>query len=157
MDTTVVLLALVIFFMIVGYFNGHKVILGGLDNRANRIRQELAEAKRLREEAESLLASFEKKRALAEEEAATIVAEAKAEAERLRAEQENKLSEFVTRRTKLAEQKIAMAEASAMAEVRAAAADAAIRAAETILRDSAPTTGKDFFDKGLVEVKAKLN
>lgn len=157
MDTTVVLLALVIFLMIVGYFNGHKVIIGALDNRANRIRQELAEAKRLREEAETLLASFEQKRARAEDEAATIIADAKAEAERLRADQEAKLTEFVARRTKLAEQKIAMAEASAMAEVRAAAADAAVRAAETILRDSAPTTGQSFFDKGLAEVKSKLN
>ena len=104
-----------------------------LDDRAARIKAELDEAKKLKEEAAALLADYQRKRGEAEHEAADIIAGAKAEAERLAADAKAKLEEFVARRTKLAETKIAQAEAQAAADVRAAAAEAAVAAAEKIL------------------------
>ena len=85
---------------------------------------------RLRDEAAKLLAEYQRKQSEAEREAEAIVAEAKAEAERVAAEAKVKMEEFVARRTKLAEAKIGQAEAQALADVRAAAADAAVTAAE---------------------------
>jgi F-type H+-transporting ATPase subunit b len=158
MEYLVITVAMAIFFAIVVKVGGHKQLMGAIDGRGQKIQAELDEAKRLREEAEKLLASFDAKRVAAEKEAASIVSEAKAEADRIRVEQEAKLADFVARRTKLAEQKIAQAEASASAEVRAAAADAAIRAAETILRGkTAGAGGDDLLAKGLADVKARLN
>jgi F-type H+-transporting ATPase subunit b len=158
MDTFFVAVGFVIFLGILGYFGVHKTLLGMLDARGQKVREQLDAAAGLRKEAEALLAQYEAKRAAAEKEAAQIVADAKAEAERIRVEQEAKLADYVTRRTKAAEQKIAMAEASATAEVRAAAADAAIRAAEVVLRGQA--TGKvadTLIAAGLKDVKARLN
>lgn len=158
METLIVALALVLFFGIVVYVGGHKQLAAGIDSRAEKVKAELDEARRLREEAEKLLASFDAKRAAAEKEAAQIVADARAEAERIRVEQEARLADFVSRRTKLAEQKIAQAEMSAAAEVRAAATDAAITAAETILRGKvAGGTGDELLVRGLAEVRSRLN
>ncbi|MBV9569061.1 MAG: ATP F0F1 synthase subunit B, partial [Hyphomicrobiales bacterium] len=80
------------------------------------------------------------------------------DAERLAKEAEEKLADFVSRRQKAAEQKIALAEAEAMTEVRDAAAEAAIRASETILRTrSKGGKGRDFLTRSLDEVMSKLN
>jgi F-type H+-transporting ATPase subunit b len=157
-ETVIVAVALLIFFGIVVYVGGHRQLVAGLDSRADKVKAELEEARRLRADAEALLREYEAKRAAAEKEASQIVADAKAEAERIRVEQEARLADFVTRRTRMAEQKIAQAEAGAAAEVRSAAADAAIRAAETILRGKvAGTAGDELLAKGLAEVKARLN
>jgi F-type H+-transporting ATPase subunit b len=135
-----------------------KAIVKALDARGEKVAQELAEARRLRQDAEKLLAEYEAKRKAAETEAAGIIASAKDEAKRLATEAEAKLAEFVTRRTKSAEDKIAQAESQAEAEVRAAAAEAATRAAETILRSQmGGKAGEAAFTAGLQEVKAKLN
>ena len=80
-----------------------------------------------------MLAEFERKGREAEGEAASIIAGAKAEAERLAVEAKARMEDFVVRRTKMAEAKIAQAEAQALADVRAAAADTAVAAAEKIL------------------------
>ena len=101
--------------------------------RQARIKSELDEARRLREEAQALLAEFERKGREAETEAEAIIASAKAEAERLAAEAKTRMEDFVARRTKMAEEKIVQAEAQALADVRSAAADAAVAAAEKIL------------------------
>ncbi len=158
MDTFFVGVGFVIFLGILGYFGVHKMLIGMLDARAAKVREQLDAAANLRKEAEALLKDYEAKRAAAEKDAQQIVADAKAEAERIRLEQEQKLADYVERRTKQAEQKIAMAEQSAAAEVRAAAADAAILAAETILRGQA--TGKvadDLIAAGLKDVRARMN
>jgi F-type H+-transporting ATPase subunit b len=158
MDTFYVAVGFVIFLGILGYYGVHKTLIGMLDARGQKVREQLDAAAALRKEAEALLAQYEAKRAAAEKEAAQIVEDAKAEAERIRVEQEAKLADYVTRRTRTAEQKIAMAEANATAEVRAAAADAAIRAAEVVLRSQA--SGKvadDLIAAGLKDVKARLN
>ena len=158
MDTFFVAVGFFIFLGILGYFGVHKTLLGLLDARAAKVREQLDAAATLRKEAEALLREYEAKRAAAEKDAQQIVADAKAEAERIRLDQEAKLADYVERRTKQAEQKIAMAEQSAAAEVRAAAADAAVRAAEAILRSQA--TGKvadDLIAAGLKDVRTRMN
>src|SRR5260370_37871645 len=124
-----ILLGFILFVLLIAYSGAHKKIIAGLDSRAQRIAAELAEAKRLREEAAAVLAGFEKKRAAAVAEAEAIVAQAKSEAEMMAKETEARMAEFIARRSKQAESKIALAEAPAMADVQAAAADApALRA-----------------------------
>lgn len=149
------------FFIFVGlalYFGAARMIAGSLDERGKRIAGELAEARRLREEAQALVAAYEGKRKAAEAEAAAIVASAKDEAERAAEEAQARVADFVKRRTAAAEAKIAQAETQATAEVRAAAAEAAIRASEAILRGAmAGEAAKRLLDKGLAEVRAKLN
>jgi F-type H+-transporting ATPase subunit b len=149
------------FLIFVGIFiwsGAPKMIAKGLDARTSRIAKELEEATRLRVEAEKLLRDFEAKRVGAEAEAEAIIRDAQDEAARMKAEAEAKLKEFVARRTVQAEQKIAQAETQATAEVRASAADAAIKVAETIMRCA---TGKASADSLIAEVisevKTRLN
>jgi len=104
-----------------------------LDNRAAVIAAELAEARRLREEALALLSDYKKKSAAAEAEAQGIVTTARAEAERFAAESRANLAAQIERRAKAAEDKIAQAEAAAMSEIRAEAANAAAAAAEKLI------------------------
>jgi F-type H+-transporting ATPase subunit b len=153
-----VAVAFVIFVGVLIYAGAHRTIIEALDRRSARIKADLDEARRLREEAQALLAQYQGKQRDAEREAAAIIAEAQAEAERVAAEARVKSEDFIARRTKLAETKIGQAEAQAVADVRAAAADAAVAAAETILRESAKgKVADDLIAKGIAEVKAKLN
>ena len=124
----------VLFVLMLGYFGVHTMLAKTLDDRAALIADELSEASRLRNEAQAVLASYQKKAADAQSEADAILTAAREEAEALAAETAKRMSEFVARRTQQAEAKIAIAESQAMNEVRAAAADAAVKAAETILR-----------------------
>ncbi|RAI29447.1 ATP F0F1 synthase subunit B [Rhodoplanes serenus] len=136
----------------------HKTVAGALDDRTARIRAELDEAQRLRAEAEALLAEYRRRRQEAEAEAAAIVANAQAEGERLQSEAKAKVEEFVARRTKMAETKIAQAEAQAIADVRSAAADAAVAAAETLLTET--VKGKlagQLVTDGIKGLAARLN
>ena len=136
------------------YFKSHTRIGTALDARGSRIRDELDEAERLRREAAAVLASFEGKRADAEKEAATLVEQARQEAELIAREAEQRLADFVRRRTKQAEQKIANAETLAMAQVRAAAADAATAAAEIVLREDTKGGFADrLVEQGIGDVK----
>ena len=116
------------------YLGVHGKISKALDHRADRIRGQLAEAEHLRAEAAAVLASFEKKKADAEAEAAAIVTQARADAQRIAEEAHARMADFIKRRTRQAEEKIANAEIQATAQVRAVAADAAVKAAETVLR-----------------------
>jgi len=151
----------VAFFIFVGaliYLGVHRKIAAGLDQRRARIKAELDDAHRLREEANALLAEYQRKRREAEQEAQDIIAGAQAEAERLAADAKAKMEDFVTRRTKMAETKIAQAEAQALAEVRSAAADAAVAAAEKILtRTARGKVADELFRKGVEDIKKKLN
>jgi F-type H+-transporting ATPase subunit b len=150
--------AFVVFVGILWYLGAFRTILGSLDKRTDRIRAELADARILREEAQRVLADYQRRRQEAEKEAEDIVRNARAEAERLAAEAQQKLSDFVASRQRMAEQKIAQAEAQATAEVRAAAAEAAVRASETILRrEVAGSTAEGLITQGLQDVRAKLN
>lgn len=153
-----VLVATLAFIVLAIKMGAAKGITGALDARGELVARELAEARRLRHEAELLLAEYEAKRKAAEAEAEAIVANAREEAQRLAKDAEEKLAEFVTRRTRSAEEKIAQAESQATAEVRAAAAEAASQAAELILRGQvAGKAGAELVAAGLKDVKAKLN
>lgn len=133
----------------------HKKVASALDKRAARIEVELAEAARLRAEAEELLASYERRRAEVQAEAEAIVAQAHDEAARIADEARARIMEFIQRRTKQAEERIALAEAQAESEVRAAAAEAAVKAAETILRGEAQGEfGSELIAKGIDDLKA---
>ena len=153
-----VAVAFVIFMGVLARFGVHRLIIDALDNRAARIKSELDEAKRVRDEAQALLAEYQGKRGEADREAEAIVSAARAEAERLAAEAKTKVEEFVARRTQMAETKIAQAEAQAVADVRSAAADAAVAAAEKILSETAKgKVGEDLIAQGIRDLKAKLN
>lgn len=134
------------------------LVTSALDARAAAIAKELEEAQRLRTEAEALLAEYKKKRAEAEGEAATILAEAKAEAERFAKEARTAIAAQIERRGKQAEEKIAQAEAQAVSEMRALAADRAIAAAETLLAARLDDKrAADLVKRSLEEIPSKLN
>ena len=153
-----VAVAFVLFIGVLIRFGAHRLIVDALDTRAVRIKNELDEAKRVREEAQALLAEYQRKRGEADREAEAIVSAASAEAERLAADAKAKVEEFVARRTQMAESKIAQAEAQALADVRSAAADAAVAAAEKILSETAKgKVGDDLIAQGIRDLRAKLN
>jgi F-type H+-transporting ATPase subunit b len=155
---TWVAVAFVILMGVFAYMGVHRTMFEALDHRAARIKAELDDARRLKDEAAKVLAEYKTRRASAEREAQDIVANARAEAERIAAEAKAKMEDFVARRTKAAESKIAMAEAQALADVRSAAADAAVAAASTILSQSVKgSVADDLLAKGIAEVRAKLN
>lgn len=147
----------VIFAGLAIYYGIHRKIAASLDKRGERVAAELAEAARLRSEAEALLASFENRRAEDQAEAEALVAQAHAEAQRIADEAHARMTEYLQRRTKQAEEKIGLAEVQAAAEVRAAAAEAAVKAAEAILRGEAQGPfGGELITKGIAELKTTL-
>ncbi len=153
-----VAVAFVILMGVFAYLGVHRTVLTTLDHRRDRIKAELDDARRLRDEAAKLLEQYKARRASAEREAEEIVAGARADAERIASEAKAKLEDFVTRRTKTAESKIALAEAQALADVRAAAAEAAVAAASTILSQSVKgEVADDLLAKGIKDVREKLN
>lgn len=153
-----VFVGFLIFVGILIYVGVPKMLTSALDDRGKRVQAELDEARRLKEEAQKLLAEYKAKQRQADAEAAAIIEGAKSEAERIAAESKTKMEEFVARRTKLAETKIAQAEAQAVADVRAAAAEAAVSAAERILTESVKgQVADDLLTRGIGDVKSKLN
>ncbi len=127
-----VLVAAVIFVAAV-WKPARKALLGSLDERAARIRAELDEARKLREEAEQLLAQYQQRQREAAAEAEAIVARAREEAERIAAQSSRDLDDALVRRQRLAEERIAQAEAKALDEIRAVAVDVAIGAAREVI------------------------
>jgi F-type H+-transporting ATPase subunit b len=153
-----VAVAFVVFLGGLIYLGVHEMALKYIDQRRDKIKAELDEARRLKEEAQALLAQYQRKQREAEQEAAAILAGAAAEAERMMADAKAKMEEFVARRGKMAESKIAQAEAQALADVRAAAAEAAVGAAERILTQTVKGDVADrLVVKGIDDVKTKLN
>jgi F-type H+-transporting ATPase subunit b len=148
----------VILMGVFAYLGIHRTVIAALDKRSERIKSELDDARRLKQEAANLLEEYKAKRTSAEREAQEIVAAAKADAERIASEAKTKLEDFVTRRTKTAESKIALAEAQALADVRAAAANAAVAAASTILSQTVKgQVADDLLAQGISEAREKLN
>src|SRR5215470_13488791 len=155
---TWVAVAFVILMGLFAWLGVHRTMFTALDHRAERIKAELDDARRLKDEAAKVLAEYKARRASAEREAEEIVTNAKAEAERIAADAKTKMEDFVARRTKTAENKIALAEAQALADVRAAAAEAAVAAASTVLSKSVKgEVADDLLAKGIAEVRQKLN
>lgn len=156
--TLIALVALIMFLGIVFWAGAHKTAGKALDDRAALISKDLADAKRLREEAESLLAEYKQKRLDAEKEAGDIIARAKADAAAYAEESKRKLSDSIDRRTKQAETKIAQAEAAAAKDVRNIAADLAIAAATSVLKDGMKgKPGESLIAESITAVKARLN
>ena len=127
-----VLLAVVIFAAAV-WKPMRRAVVGGLDERAARIGAELDEAKKLRDDAEQLLAQYQQKQREAAAEAEAMIAHAREEAVRIAAQSARDLEGALTRRQRLAEERIAQAETKALDEIRAAAVDAAIGAARAVI------------------------
>lgn len=153
-----VALAFISFIGILVYLGVHQKLADALDQRGTRIRSELDEARKLREEALALLGQYQGKRREAEREAEAIIESAKAEAERVAEEAKAKMEEFVARRTGMAELKIAQAETQALADVRAAAAEAAVQAAEKVLTQTTKGPVADqLIQQGINDLKGKLN
>ncbi|MGZ5861718.1 MAG: F0F1 ATP synthase subunit B family protein [Methyloceanibacter sp.] len=149
------------FFLFLGgmfYLGVHKKLATALDARAAMIAKELEEAHHLKEEAEKLLADYRRKQGEAEREVQDIVRLAATEAEALAAETRRSLHEQFERRTKLAEEKIGRAEADALREVRSAAVDAAVAAAQIVIAEklSLEVAGK-LVTQGIDALKSKLN
>jgi F-type H+-transporting ATPase subunit b len=133
----------VAFFGFVGLLVHYKIpgkMIAALDDRADQIKSELDEAQKLREDAQTVLAEYQRKQRDAVQEAEEIITLAKKEAETLAVETEQKLTEQLERRTQQAEEKIARAELQAINEVQSLAAEMSVKAAEQILRKS--VTGK---------------
>jgi F-type H+-transporting ATPase subunit b len=153
-----VAVAFVLFLGILVYVGAHRRVIDGIDQRQARIKAELEEARRLREEAQALLVEYQRKRHEADREAEAIIATANAEAERLAAEGKTRMEDFVARRTKMAETKIAQAEAQALADVRSSAADAAVAAAEKILSTTAKgKIADDLLARGITDLRKSFN
>jgi F-type H+-transporting ATPase subunit b len=150
--------ALVIFLGLIVYLKVPGMITAALDKRADDIRKQLAEATQLREEAQALLAEYQRKRKEAEADAAAILASAKREAAMLSAEAKRKTEDYVTRRNQLSEAKIKQAETDAVNAVRAAAVDLAIAAAQKIAGEKATgATGSKLFEDAVEQVRTRLN
>ncbi|MBB4953840.1 F-type H+-transporting ATPase subunit b [Agrobacterium vitis] len=149
---------LIIFLGLVAYLKVPGMMGKSLDQRAENIRNELAEAKRLREEAQALLADYQKKSKEAEAEAAQILAFAQREAAAMTADAKQKTEEFLARRNAISEQKIKQAEVDAVNAVRTAAVDLATAAAESLLaKQNDPALQASLLKSGIGEVKSRLN
>jgi F-type H+-transporting ATPase subunit b len=153
-----VAVAFVLFLLALVRLGAHRTVVGALDDRSARIQAELDEARRLRTEAQALLAEYQRRQKEAEQEAQALIRSAEAEGGRLQAEARSKVEEFVARRTKMAENKIAQAEAQAVAEVRSSATEAAIAAAEKILGSTVKGDVADaLISDGIRDLQSKLN
>jgi F-type H+-transporting ATPase subunit b len=153
-----VLVSFVLFVGLLVYLKVPDRLATALDERAARISKELDEARQLREEAQALLAEYERKRRDAEKEAEAIIIQAREEAEAFAAETRHKLTETVERRGRLAEEKIAQAEAQAVKEVRAAAAELAIAAATRMIAEQVQGAKADqLVDSSIAALKGRLH
>ncbi len=155
------LYVLLAFLIVIGVFaraGVHKMIVSGLDKRAAKIADEINEVRKMREEAQELLASYQRRQREAEEEAAGIIEQAKKDAARMTAEARAKIEDQTERRIKAAEDKISRAEAQALSEVRGQTADLAIEAARVIIRERMDGGAQGpFIDKAIAGLRDKLN
>jgi F-type H+-transporting ATPase subunit b len=132
-------------------------IIGALDQRAARIRSELEEARRLREEAEQLLAEYQQQQRQAAAEAEAMVTHAREEAERIAVQAAQDLEQSLARRQRLAEERIAQAEARAVDEIRSVAVDTAIAAArDVIAQEMDERRGGALLDEAIAALPQRL-
>ncbi|MFC7703040.1 F0F1 ATP synthase subunit B [Plastorhodobacter daqingensis] len=154
----VVLLGFLVFLAVLAYFKVPQKVLGLLDNRAVSIRSDLAEAKALREEAQSLLASYERKQKEVQEQALRIVANAKDEANRAAEQAKADLQHAIARRLQAAEDQIGSAEQAAVAAVRNQAVNVAIAVAgEVIARKLSAADASKLIDDSIRQVEERLH
>ena len=159
MDTNIaVAIGFALFFAIVFYYKVPAKVGAMLDARANRIREQLDEARQSKEEAQTLLASFERKQADVQKDADEIVKRAKAEAAAASEQAQRDLEQSIARQLRAAEDRIAQAEASATREVRNAAAAAATAAArEAIGGGLSDNSAGAMLDDSIATIGSRLN
>ncbi|WP_366657576.1 F0F1 ATP synthase subunit B [Fodinicurvata sp. EGI_FJ10296] len=151
------LIALVIF-LVIAWKPAKRAVLQMLDSRSDRIRAELEEAQRLREEAQAELANVQRRHRDSLAEAEDIIAHARVEAERIRERSMADLERAMERRESQAMDRIAQAEAAATSEVRTVAVDTAIAAAEQVLRDGlTDATRQKLIDSAIEDLPNRLN
>lgn len=154
----IVLVSFILFLAVLAYFKVPGMLGRMLDERATGIQSELDEARALREEAQTLLGSYERKQKEVQGQADAIVAAAKQEAEAAAAQAKVDLEKSIARRLAAAQDQIASAEASAVKEVRDQAAIIAIAAArEVIAKQMTAADGNKLIDSAIDEVGAKLH
>ncbi len=154
---TWVAVGFVLFVLLLLYLGAPRMIAKFLDERTARIARELEDAKKLREEAQALLAQAERKRQTAEAEVEAILQQARIDVEASASEARRRFAEAMARRSAGAEQKIAQAEAQAIKDVRTAATELAIDAASSILQDDLKgPRGEKLIDKNIAEIKTRL-
>jgi len=133
--TFIALIALVLFFAVIIYLKVPGMVMAQLDKRSQDIAKELHDARRLREEAEKLLADYRAKQAAADADAKAIIDHAKQQAAAVVEETRAAMAEAMKRREQHAEDRIAQAGRKAADDVRQASVDAAIAAAEKLIRE----------------------
>ncbi|WP_213686257.1 ATP F0F1 synthase subunit B [Roseicyclus sp.] len=154
----VVLIGFVLFLAILFYFNVPAMLMGMLDKRAEGIKAELDEARALREEAQSILANYERQSREVADQAERIIAQAKADAEAAAVEARAALERSIARRVKSAEDQIQSAEDKAVRSVRDRAVEVAIAAAaETIAQQMAAADANKMIDNAIGEVERRLH
>jgi len=152
-----VLLAVAIFLVVV-WKPMRRAIVGALDARAERIRQELEAARNLREEAQQALAGYQRQQQEGAGQAQAIITHAREEAERIAAQSLRDLEEALRRRQQLAQERIAQEEAKALAEIRAFAVDIAISAARRVIAASLDERrGAALIDDGIAALPRQLH
>jgi F-type H+-transporting ATPase subunit b len=153
-----VFLGLLVFIGMLLYMKIPAKLTTALDARSAKIRSELEDARRLRQEAEALLAEYQRRREEAVAEADAIITQARHEAAAFTEEAQARIAELVARRTKAVEQRIAQAETQAVAEVRSRAIDVATAAAAKILGEKAAgRTGDELVERSIQAVRSNLN
>ena len=153
-----VAVSFIAFVGLVLYYRVPQRAMAALDSRAEQIAQELDEARRLREEAQGILADYERKQRDAEKEATDIINQAKREAEVLAEETRKAFDDSIERRTRMAQDKIARAEAQALSDVRTQTIEVAIEAAKSLIdKKLTPAAAGKLVDKSISDLKSKLN
>ena len=154
----VVLIGFILFLALLFYFNVPAMILKMLDDRAETIRSELDEARNLRDEAQAVLAAYERKSHEVAEQSQRIIDHAREEARLAADAAKEDLKQSIARRLKAAEEQITSAEEKATHELRNRAVDVAIAAAAKILADSTTTTeANKRIDAAIAEVESRLH
>lgn len=150
--------SLVLFVGLLFYLKVPSMIVKSLDSRSDEIREKLDEARNMREEAQQLLAEYQRKRKEAEAEAKTIIDAAEQEAKLMLEEAQRDQEEYVKRRTAMVEQRISHSESSAQAEIKSLAVDLAIEATKRILSEKidVPISSK-LFEDSLSELRSRLD
>ena len=150
-----VLVSFLLFVGLLIYLKVPKILMRLLDEHSFKVKSQLDEARKLREEAAAMLADYKKKQADAEQQAADIIANAKTEAEQFAADSRQKMTETLERRTKQAMQKIAQAEAAATKDVRARITDLAIATAGNVI--AAQKGNTRLITESIEAVKSNVN
>ncbi|MEM7295737.1 MAG: ATP F0F1 synthase subunit B [Pseudomonadota bacterium] len=154
----VVSISFVCFVALLWYLGVHRLMFKGLDDRAATIKAELAEARNLREEAQKLLSSYQRKQKEVQEQADRIVAAAKEEAQLAAEQGKADIAKSIERRLAAASEQIAAAEATAVREVRDRAITVAVGAARQLVsKQMTAASANELIDASIAEVEQKLH